>query len=44
MGLEFVGLKPEGLRPIDLEFESLVLNPSVSNSRRGLGGSEPETS
>ena len=43
-GLEFGGLKPGDLEPIGLEFESLVSNPSVLDSKRGLGGSEPKTS
>jgi hypothetical protein len=34
---------PRGLEPIGLGFESLVSNPSVLDSRRGLGDSGPLT-
>jgi hypothetical protein len=39
-GLELGGLRGLGLR--GLEFKSLISNPSVLNSRPGLGGSGPE--
>jgi hypothetical protein len=47
-GLELEGLGGLGLRGLgleglgDLEFESLVSNPFVLDSRPGLGGSRPE--
>jgi hypothetical protein len=41
-GLGCNNLKFGGLRLTGLEFESLVLDPSVSDLRPGLGGSRPE--
>jgi hypothetical protein len=37
-GLEFRGLEPGSLDLIGLEFESYVSDPSVLDSRHGLGG------
>jgi hypothetical protein len=42
MTIEFESTIPKGLRLGGLEFESLVLDPSVSDRRPGLGGSKPE--
>jgi hypothetical protein len=41
-GIEFEGLGLGSLDPIGLKFESLVLDPSVSDLRLGLKGSGPE--